>query len=101
MKSPYPGNPNAKPLLEVVVTDLEPGILNEMTDEDARREGFASLDAYKIYWDRIYYHKAIYFEKNRFRPIWITTFKFKSLFPSGQQMMERLEKELKAKADKK
>lgn len=92
------GNPNAKPLLEVIIEDFQPDVLGAITDEEARREGFASVDAYATYWDRIYCHKPLYFEKNRFHPVWVVTFKFKKTLPAGKKMIKKLEQQLTAKA---
>lgn len=92
------GDPNAPPLLEVIIEDFEPDVLGAITEEEARREGFASVDAFIIYWDRIYGHRPIYFEKSRFHPVWIVTFKFKKLLPAGRRMMKRLEQEIQEAA---
>lgn len=94
IKAPFGsgGDPSAKPLAEVQVVELVPSVLGDMTNDDARSEGFASLEGYIKWFDRIYYKKAIRFGKDLMRPVWIVYFEFVRLLPAGQKVVAELSK---------
>ena len=86
------GNPDSKPLLEVMIDDVYADILGDITAEQAVIEGFASVDAFKTYWDRAYYHKALLFERNRFHPVWVVVFSLRQILRDGELLIKRLER---------
>jgi hypothetical protein len=85
------GNPDAKPLVEVMVDSVESDTLGSITDEEARLEGFASVEAYATYWDRAYYHKALLFHRHQYHPVWIVSFTYRKTLPAGKELITRLE----------
>lgn len=86
------GNPDAEPLVEVMIDSVEPDTLGSITDEEAKLEGFASVEAFATYWDRAYYHKALLFYRNRFHPVWIVSFTYRKTLPAGEKLIKRLER---------
>jgi hypothetical protein len=95
------GDPDAEPLLEVVPTDIRLDVLADLTDEDARGEGFSNLDAYAAWWNKVYYNKAKTFRSDPHCPVWIIEFQLESVLPAGQKVIDRLESSIKAKSDRK
>ena len=86
------GDPDSKPLVEVMIEDVYVDILGDITPEQARAEGFASIDAFRSYWDRAYYHKALSFEKNRYHPVWVVIFKLHKILKDGERLIKKLER---------
>ena len=86
------GNPDAEPLVEVMIDSVEPDTLGSITDEDARLEGFASVEAFATYWDRAYYHKALLFHRHQFHPVWIVSFTYRKTLPAGEKLIKSLER---------
>ena len=86
------GNPDAEPLLEVMIDSVEPDILGEITDEEAKLEGFASVDAFATYWDRAYYHKSLLFHRHRYHPVWVVSFTYRKTLPAGKKLIAKLER---------
>lgn len=89
------GNPDASPLLEVMIDSVDPEVLGSLTLEDARSDGYASIEAFVAAWDNTYRHKPIYFHLNQFRPIWIVSFTFRNLLPAGEKLIKKLERQAK------
>lgn len=85
------GNPDAKPLLEVMIEDVQLDVLGDMTDDESRLEGFSSVEAFKVYWDRVWYHKAIRFDQHRYHPVWVVSFRLQKILLSGKKLITRLE----------
>ena len=86
------GNPDAKPLVEVMIEAVELDVLGDMTDDQAQLEGFASVDAFKVYWDRVWYHKAIRFDRHRYHPVWVVLFRLHKVLSDGRKLIAKLEK---------
>lgn len=86
------GNPKSKPLLDIMIEGVELDVLGDMSEEDAVAEGFASVEAFATHWDRIYYHKTLYFDRNRYHPVWIVTFRLDKILPEGKKLIEKLER---------
>ena len=84
------GNPDAEPLVEVMINSVEPDTLGAITEEEARLEGFASVEAFATYWDRAYYHKALLFHRHQFHPVWIVSFTYKRTLPAGEKLIAKL-----------
>lgn len=95
------GNPDAPPLLEVMIDKVEPDVLNSLTLKDARSDGYASVEAFVAAWNVMHKPKAMYFEKNLFSPIWVVSFTFKNLLPAGEKLIKKIERQMKAQAKKK
>lgn len=89
------GNPNASPLLEVLVTSVELDILGDITEAEVRQEGFSSRDAYIVWWDRTWFRKGLKFENHLHNPIWVVSFEFKRTLEAGDRLLKRLEKGLR------
>jgi hypothetical protein len=89
------GNPDAQPLLEVMINEVELDVLGDMTEEDARREGFSSVAAFKVFWDRIWYHKALRFDTHLYHPVWIVSFHLEEVLPAGKKVIRRVENAMK------
>lgn len=96
-KAPFgsKGVPSTKPLLEVYINDIELITLGDMIEEDARLEGFASLNAFVKYWDRVWFIKGLKFDNNPFQPVWVIYFTFDELLPAGKKLIEKIEQEIK------
>lgn len=92
------GNPKAKPMLEVRIDNFEPSVLSDITEEEARIEGFASVQMFANFWDRVYAHKGIQFDRDRFKPIWVVSFTLAKVLPAGKKLIKKLEEEAKEKA---
>jgi hypothetical protein len=92
------GDPGAPALLEVMVTSVELDILGDITDDEARQEGFSSLDAYIVWWDRTWFRKGLKFDNHLHNPIWVVSFKLKGTLPAGDRLIERLEKGLRTQS---
>lgn len=86
------GDPDAEPLLAVLVTDIRLDVLADLDEEDARGEGFASLDAYAKWWNAVYANKAKTFRADPHSPVWIISFELRDVLPAGKTMIERLER---------
>ena len=86
------GNPDAKPLVEVMIESVDLDVLGDMTDDQARLEGFASVEAFKVYWDRVWYHKAIRFDQHRYHPVWVVSFRLQKILPDGKRRITKLER---------
>ena len=86
------GNSKAEPLLEVLVTSVELDILGDITDAEVRQEGFASRDAYVVWWDRTWFRKGLKFENHLHHPVWVVSFKLERTLPAGDRLIQRLEK---------
>jgi hypothetical protein len=95
------GDPDAQPLLEVMVTEVRLDVLADLTDEDARGEGFASLDAFAVWWNRVYYNKSKTFRSDPHCPVWVIEFDLQSVLPAGQQVIDRLEAANKPQTNRK
>jgi len=89
------GNPDAKPLVVVMVDDVVLDVLGDITDAEARREGFASVAAFKVFWDRAWYHKALHFDTHRYHPVWVVSFSLREVLPAGKKLVRRIERELR------
>jgi hypothetical protein len=86
------GKQDAQPMAEVYIKDVRAGALGDTNDEDVRTDGFASLEAFVRWWDRIFYKKALRFDAHLHHPIWIVTFELKRMLPAGEQLVRKLEK---------
>lgn len=85
------GDPNVKPLAEVMITKVHSDTLGDVTEEEVLEEGFASLDAFKIWWNRRWYHDGLNYRNHKIHPIWVIKFKFLRILPAGKELMKRLE----------
>jgi hypothetical protein len=96
-KAPFgsKGLKKSKPLLEVYVNDIELITLGDMIDEDARNEGFASLNAFVKYWDRVWFTKGLKFDNHHFHPVWVIYFELDEILPAGKKLIEKIEQEIK------
>ncbi len=92
------GNPDAEALLEVDIEAVDPDVLGDITESDAVREGFSSVAAFKVFWDRVWYHKALRFDTHRFHPVWVVAFQLKTVLPAGKKLIGRVEQAM-AKAE--
>ena len=93
------GNPDAEPLVTVMVEAVELDVLGDITDAEARREGFASVSAFRVFWDRIWYHKSLHFDTHRYHPVWVVNFSLREVLPAGQKLVRRIERELKERVE--
>jgi hypothetical protein len=87
------GDPEADPLLEVIPTNIRLDVLGDLDDGDARGEGFASIDAFAKWWNKVYYDKAKTFRSDPHCPVWVIEFDLKSVLPAGQRVIDRLERQ--------
>jgi hypothetical protein len=96
-KAPFgsKGLKKSKPLLEVYVNDIELITLGDMIDEDARNEGFASLNAFVKYWDRVWFTKGLKFDNHHFQPVWVIYFELDEILPAGKKLIEKIDQEIK------
>jgi hypothetical protein len=85
------GDPDADPLLEVLVTSVELDILGDITNEEVRQEGFLTRAAYEVWWDRTWFRKGLKFENHLHNPVWVVAFKFERTLPAGDRLIKRLE----------
>jgi hypothetical protein len=83
---------DAKPLAEVLVTNIQAGALGDTNDEDVRTDGFASLEAFVLWWNRVFYKKALRFDSHIHHPIWIVTFELQQMLPAGEKLVQALER---------
>jgi hypothetical protein len=91
------GDPDAEPLLEVMVDSVELEPLGDMTNEDARNEGFASLETFITYWNKVWFNKALKYQNNMYHPVWIIAFEHRKTLPAGDRLIKRIESKLKSK----
>lgn len=91
------GDPDAEPLLLVTVRSVDLDVLCDTTVEDARAEGFASLEAFVAYWDNKWAQKSISYHTHMYHPVWVVQFELKEILPAGQKIIDQLEKKSKRK----
>lgn len=94
------GDPNSKPVASVYIEDVYLDVLVDLEDLDARREGFADMNAFIRYWNALYdpalgRKKPVIFGNNPHTPVWIASFRLKETLPAGQQLVDRLEARMK------
>lgn len=89
------GNPKAKPMLSVYIEDIELFPLGDIMEEDARMEGFASLNAFIKYWDRVWFTKGLKFDNHPYHPVWTIYFDLEEIFPAGKKLIDEIENKLK------
>lgn len=90
------GDPNAQPLVEVLVSSVELEPLGDMNDTEAVREGFASLDVFIAYWNRVWFNRALKFENNQYHPVWVISFELKKILPAGEKLINRIESKMRS-----
>jgi hypothetical protein len=88
------GDRSSEPLLEVIITDVHSDNLGDTNNDEAITEGFRSIEAFRIWWDKTWGYRNILFEKNLIYPVWVISFKFSKILPAGEKLMKRLEKKL-------
>lgn len=95
------GNPDAQPLLLIDVESVELDILCDTTEADARTEGFASLEAFVLYWDQKWEKKALKFASSMYNPVWVVKFKLREVLPAGKKIIAKIEKQKKSQESRK
>lgn len=78
------------PRLDVDVLAVDPALLAEMRDEDARAEGFRDLYGYRAYWNRYKEKKRRWF-RSVYEPVWIVRFELHEIFQAGRELLDALE----------
>ena len=103
MKAPFgsDGDPDAEPVLLVTVESVDLDVLCDTTTEDARAEGFASLEAFVEYWNKKWAPKAIAYRAHMYHPVWVVQFTLKEILPAGKKIIDKLEKSKQFKLKKK
>jgi len=91
------GDPEAQPLLTIMIERVELSPLGDITEEEARLEGFASLETFIGYWNRVWFNRALKFENNRYHPVWVISFQLLEILPDGETLLEELERDLRKK----
>ena len=69
-----------------------------MIEEDAKLEGFATLNAFVKYWDRVWFKKGLKFDNHPFQPVWVIYFELDEILPDGKKLIEKIEQELKVRS---
>lgn len=90
------GNPDARPLLEVMILSVEAEPLGDINHEEANLEGFATTDAFIRAWNAVYTQKAIRFAANMYHPVWRVEFELEKILPDGQKMIDKIEKKIRS-----
>lgn len=88
------GNPKAQPMLSVYIEDIELMPLGDMIEEDARNEGFATLNAFVSYWDKVWFTKGLKFDNHLHHPVWVVYLDLEEIFPAGKKLIAQIEKRL-------
>jgi len=91
------GDPNAEPLLLVMVRSVDLDVLCDTTLEDAKSEGFASLETFVAYWDKKWASKSVSYHAHMYHPVWVVQFELKEILPAGKKIIDQLEKKSKRK----
>jgi hypothetical protein len=91
------GNPDAQPMILIDVESVTLDVLCDTTDEDARTEGFASLEAFVRYWDEKWEKKALRYASSLYNPVWVVKFKLREVLPAGKKIIAKIEKQRKNK----
>jgi hypothetical protein len=89
------GNPEAQPVLLIDVQSVTLDVLCDTTEEDARLEGFASLEAFVRYWDQKWEKKALRYSSSLYNPVWVVKFSLKEILPAGKKIIDKIDKQKK------
>jgi hypothetical protein len=95
------GNPDAQPVLLIDVESVTLDVLCDTTEEDARSEGFATLEAFVRYWDQKWEKKALRYSSSLYNPVWVVKFKLKEVLPAGKKIIAKIEKQKKSQESSK
>jgi hypothetical protein len=95
------GNPSAKPMLLINVESVTLDVLCDTTEDDARSEGFASLEAFVRYWDQKWEKKALKYSASLYNPVWVVGFRLKEILPAGRKVIAKIEKQKAAEVQQK
>jgi hypothetical protein len=85
------GNPKERPLAEVMIEEVTSDVLGDVTLEEARLEGFCSIEAFQIWWNRRWYHKGLNTKNHKIYPVWVIRFSLVKVLPAGKRLMRRLD----------
>jgi hypothetical protein len=72
-------------------------VLCDTTLEDAKSEGFASLETFVAYWDKKWASKSVSYHAHMYHPVWVVQFELKEILPAGKKIIDQLEKKSKRK----
>ena len=93
------GDPRKEPLARVIITSVFSQPLCDITEEDVREEGFASVAAFTTYWNRVWFNRALKAQNHPYHPTWVIRFKLDEVLPKGNKLLLDFKKKREKPSD--